>query len=227
MKLLSIIAILFFQITDVVGQIEIKILFKNTCDNSVTKLDFQLSDLNITRDNLLPDIQSVDGKAIVPKAGTYHLTSNFIWGDNMIGMFDQTIEIDEKLNQIDTIDIPKIKFTWDGVLHSKYWNYFNCMKLCDGNETDYYPNGQKRLEGEFVNGKPNRIIEYGLNGKKKVEFWYVPGTVSYKRVNWFDETGKLDEYDKYKIKKHKTIKTTYTSFGKRVGKDVIKHGTEK
>jgi len=227
MRLLSIIIISLLSLTNIYGQIEIELYFKNSCDNSISKLDFELKNLNLVRDYLKPDIKAENGIAIVPGVGKYYLTSSLVWGDNMVGMFDQTIEITDSPKQIDTLYIPAIKFTWDGVLHSRYWNYFNCDKLCDGVETDLFPNGRKRFEGEFKEGKPIHLIEYRMDGTKETEFWYVQGTQLYKRVDYFDEFGKLDEYDIYKNEKHRTVKTTYTSKGKKAGREIIKHGIEK
>jgi antitoxin component YwqK of YwqJK toxin-antitoxin module len=123
------------------------------------------------------------------------------------------------------VDIPKIKFTWDGVLHgSGYWNYFKCDKLCDGLEIDFYPNGQKRTEGQYRDGKPIHITEYRQNGLKENEFWYVAGTQYYTRAYYFDESGHLVEYELYKMKsKRKTVKTTYTAGGQKSGREVIRY----
>jgi hypothetical protein len=180
-------------------------------------LEYQLFNLNNNSD----PVQSEGGIATVLTKGRYQVTSSYVWGDNMIGAFDHLIEINDSSKYSDTLSIPMIKFTSDGVLHSKYWNYFKCEKLCNGLELDFYSNGKKRLEGEFRNGKPNYIIEYRSDGTKEIEFWYVPGTVTYNRVNWFDESGKLDEYDEYKNRKRKVVKTTFTSQGKKVGREVI------
>lgn len=226
MKSLLLAASILLPLARLFGQVEVELFFMNSCDHSVTVLNYELTALNDTKGHPSADVQSVNGKATVPEKGTYQLSSSLSWG-NLIGMFDQIIEITDSPKQVDTIYIPRIKFTGDGVLHSKYWNYFNCQKLCDGHETDYYPNGQKRLEGEFVKGKPNRITEYETDGTKKVEYWYVPGTLTYSRVNWFDKAGKLDEYDVYKTKKRKTVKTTYTSYGKQIAKEIIRHEIEK
>jgi len=183
--------------------------------------------LNIVKGNLQSDIKSDKGVAIVPAAGLYHLTSNFVWGDNMVGMFDQTINITDSPKQVDTLDIPALKFTWDGVLHSKYWNYFKCDKLCDGLETDFYSNGRKRMEGEFKNGKPIHLTEYRDDGTKENEFWYQLVTNQYERVNYFNESGILETYELYQSSKRRTKKTTFMANGHRIGREVTKHSIEK
>jgi hypothetical protein len=227
MRLLSTIITLFLSLTNLYGQIEIELYFKNTCDNSISKLEFELLNLNVAKDNLQSDIRSEKGVAIVPAAGIYYLTSNFVWGDNMVGMFDQIINIKDSPKQVDTLDVPAIKFTWDGVLHSKYWNYFKCDKLCDGLESDLYPNGKKRIEGEFKNGKPIHLTEYRNDETKESEFWYRLGTNQYERVNYFNESGMLETYELYQSSKRKTTKTTFIANGHRVAREVTKHSIEK
>jgi len=209
-----------FLTTFLFGQIGVELYFKSDCDNSVNRLEFELMNLN---DSVFY-IDSKNGIAIVPTKGQYLLTSYHSWAVGRIGSFSQTISIQDSIEQTDTLSIPKIKFTSDGVLHgSGYWNYFSCDKICDGLETDFYPNGQKRTEGEFRVGKPIYIIEYRQNGTKETEFWYVVETQIYTRVDYYDESGLLDEYELYKRKsKHKTVKTTYTASGQKNGREVIR-----
>jgi len=219
MRLLSIITILLISLTELHGQIEIELYFKNTCDNSIIKLEFELMYIRIYK--------SDKGVAIVPASGIYYLKSNIRWGDNMVGMFDQTINIRDSPNQVDTLDIPTIKFSWDGGLHSKYWSYFKCDKVCDGVESDYYPNGKKKLEGEFKAGKPIHLTHYRNDGTNEIEAWYRLGTNQFEKVNYFDESGTLEKYELYKLSKRRTVKTTYTPDGSEIDRDVKKHSREK
>ncbi len=220
MRLLSIILFQFIA-TTVYGQITVDLYFNSDCDNSINRLEFDLLNLNDTTDN----IQSKNGIAIVPTKGKYLLTSQHDWADDRIGLFSQVIIVTDPIKQTDTLNIPKIKFTWDGVLHGTgYWNYFKCGKLCKGIEIDFYPNGQKRTEGEFKEGKPVHMVEYRQNGTRDSEFWYVVGTQFYKRANYFDESGILKEYEIYKKKsKRKTVVTTFTASGQKIESAVIRY----
>jgi antitoxin component YwqK of YwqJK toxin-antitoxin module len=222
MRQLTVVILFTFSLSSLFGQTEVELYFKNDCDNSIKRLEFELLNLNDSKEI----IESKNGIALLKNKGLYLLTSYYERGD-MVGSFNHTIQINDLNRLVDTLNIPKIKFTTERVLHSRYWNYFNCDKLCDGRETDFYANGQKRLEGEFKNGKPSHLTEYREDGTKETESWYVSGTTLYTRVDYFDEAGKLDEYDKYINRKRKTIKTTYTAQGKRSGREVIKHGIEK
>lgn len=222
MRQLTILFFLIFLATNLHGQIVIELYFKNDCDNSIVRLEFELIDLN----NILDDYESKHGIATLQDTGAYLLTSHYEWGDK-VGSFSQAIQVNSFDGLVDTINIPKIKFTTERALHSKYWNYFNCNNLCDGIERDFHRNGQKRLEGEFKKGKPSYLIEYRNDGTKETESWYVSGTTLYKRIEYFDKTGTLLAYDKYRNRKRKTIVTSYNAQGREVRQETIVNGIEK
>ncbi|MFI2741611.1 toxin-antitoxin system YwqK family antitoxin [Zhouia sp. PK063] len=113
----------------------------------------------------------------------------------------------------DTIRIPKILFAGGNELHSKRWTYLNCAKVCDGKETDFYENGNKRTEGTYKNGKPIEIKEYRKNGTLRAQYFYENLTLDYNRVDYYDENGDLEEYQIYKNKKRKTIIKTFDKKG--------------
>ena len=110
--------------------------------------------------------------------------------------------------KIDTIYIPKILFAGGNELHSQRWTYLNCEKVCNGIETDFYSNGNKRLEGKFVNGKPAYIKYFRKNGILESEKLYITGEFEAYRENDFDESGNLLEYrTREKFSKRIVIKT--------------------
>ncbi|SEL53467.1 hypothetical protein SAMN04487910_2745 [Aquimarina amphilecti] len=105
--------------------------------------------------------------------------------------------------KIDTIYIPKILFAGGNELHSQRWTYLNCEKVCNGIETDFYSNGNKRLEGKFENGKPKYIKYFRKDGIIENEELYKTGEFEPYRENDFDENGNLSEYitrEKFKTK---------------------------
>ena len=114
----------------------------------------------------------------------------------------------------DTIRIPKILFAGGNELHSQRWTYLNCDKVCNGNETDFYANGNKRTEGNYKNGKPIDIKEYWESGELRAHYFYDNLTLDYKKVNYYDENGNLEEYQLYENKKKKTIIKTFDKNGK-------------
>ncbi|PZX37816.1 hypothetical protein LX97_02911 [Nonlabens dokdonensis] len=126
----------------------------------------------------------------------------------------------------DTVRIPKILFAGGNELHSKRWTYLNCEKVCDGKETDFYVNGNKRTEGTYKNGKPIEIKEYRKNGTLRAQYFYENLTLNYNRVNYYDENSDLEEYQIYENKKKKTIIKTFDKSGKLTNRKTEKHYIE-
>jgi hypothetical protein len=89
----------------------------------------------------------------------------------------------------DTIRIPKILFARGKDFPSKRWTYLNCDKVCNGTETDFYSNGNKRTEGTYVNGKPIERKEYWESGELHAHYFYDNFTIEYKKVIFYDENG--------------------------------------
>lgn len=127
----------------------------------------------------------------------------------------------------DTIVIPKILFSFGDELHSKRWSYLNCEKVCNGKETDFYENGNKRIEGKFKNGKPIELKEYRENGKLFSHSFYENLTLNFSRVNYFDKNGEIIEYNIYQNKKRKTIIKTFDKNGNLIKKETEKKYIEK
>lgn len=126
----------------------------------------------------------------------------------------------------DTIRIPKILFAGGNELHSKRWTYLNCGKVCDGKETDFYANENKRTEGTYENGKPIEIKEYHKNGTLRAQYFYENLTLNYKRVDYYDENENLEEYKIYMNKKRRTIIKTFDKNGKLTNRKTEKHYIE-
>lgn len=132
------------------------------------------------------------GVCYIPKLGTYHWHSFVIQPDikfpditfTFFGNVVDTIE-DYTLGYIAVVchynstkkSIRKSKRA--GALQVGDWVY--CGRKADGLKTDYYVNGNKRVEGKFKNGKPIGEVKY------------------------YDTTGKLN-YIEYYTKRGKEIK---------------------
>jgi hypothetical protein len=142
-----------------------------------------------------------------------------------ISQFQTATIINEKSN--DTITIPKLLFSFGNELHSKRWNYLNCEKVCDGMETDFYENGNKRIEGNFKNGKPVELKEFKENGKLFSQSFYENLTLNFKRINYFNENEEIYHYELYENKKRKTIIRTFDKDGILISKEIEKKYIEK
>jgi hypothetical protein len=217
MKTLFLIAfITFFSCS--YGQIKVELFFNDNCTDSIIRLEYELNKI----DSFENFYQSTNYKIIVPEKGRYFLSTGIEKGD-LIGLFFTSIEIKDTIGFIDTLFIPMIRFTVEKALHSQYWNYFNCDKLCDGEEIDHYANGNIRLKGLFVEGKPGEISEYRENGTIETNEIYKLGFQDFKKIEYFDNNGLLEKYEIYKNRKRKTIIISFNSNDKVIEKKVNKH----
>ena len=122
----------------------------------------------------------------------------------------------------DTIYIPKILFAGGNELHSQRWTYLNCEKVCHGIETDFYSNGNKRLEGKFENGKPKYIKYCRKDGIIENEELYKIGEFEPYRENEFDENGNLSEYKTREKFKRKIVIKTFDKNDNLIDKEIQK-----
>jgi|GEM_PF-1382685 len=153
---------------------------------------------------------------IVPESDNVKILTYYIENGEWISQ--NTITIDIRKN--DTIKIPRILFGGGNELHGQRWTYLNCNKICKGIETDYYSNGNKRLVGNFENGKPSEIKFYRENGTFESQDIYELGTLHKTRVNYNNEEGDLIEYEIHKNRKRKTVIKTFDKNHKRINKEV-------
>ena len=206
----------FFIIAKSYAQIEVELYFKDGCDNSVRKLEYEIVDLN------KPDqhFESSNSKVTVPVKGLYLVSSSYSKGDK-VSAFDLKLEVTDFHFFVDTLSIPRIKFTTNKEMHSTYWSYFNCDKLCNGEEIDFYPNGQKRIEGDFREGKPVRWVEYRDDGTRERAIWYKIGFLEYERIEYFDKAGKLTAYATFRKDNNEIIKRVYDAKGTLLNREVV------
>lgn len=210
-KILSIFILIF--ITNTYSQVEFDIYFFDECKKEIKKIEFELIDTNFKLVELKENT--------IDSIGIYNLASKLDIknGDYGASIFE-TLNIKELGKYSDTIYVPKIRFVTSNALHSTDWNYYNCSKLCNGIETAFYPNGNKRLEGKFKNGKPIEIKEFNRNGKLITQTFYENYSMKYERVNYFNENGELIEYEIYKNKKRKTIVKTFDKNEKLIEREI-------
>jgi len=65
----------------------------------------------------------------------------------------------------DTLRILKITPCIETSTRANFNGYCCCDKKCEGRQIDYYENGSKRIEGNFVEGKPvGKLIFYDSKG---------------------------------------------------------------
>ena len=159
------------------GKENLNLVFYDDCSNQIIEPEFEV---------------------LYMPHSTYDLITVFKEIDDWTLQYSTTLK-----TKNDTIRIPKILFAGGNELHSKRWTYLNCGKVCNGKETDFYVNGNKRTEGIYENGKPLEIKEYRKNGTLRSQYFYENLTLNYERVDYYDENENLEEYEIYKNKKRK------------------------
>lgn len=169
------------------SQTAVRLVYYDSCTQAIENLDFEA--FQIGSDSVY---NSKNSTVFLPK-GKYIFTADKKMGDDNYGLIINVLTIQDSHEISDTITIPKILLVTDNILHSSYSGYYNCQSKCDGHETDYYENGKKRLEGDFINGTPKFIVEYNESGDKDYEAWYKDG-IDYKRKDYYYEHGQLSTY---------------------------------
>ncbi|MBF8151598.1 hypothetical protein ITJ86_16980 [Winogradskyella sp. F6397] len=178
------------------GKENLNLVFYDNCSNKIIEPEFEILYLTHTNYNLITIFKEIN---------------------NWTLQYSTTLK-----TKNDTIRIPKILFASGNELHSKRWTYLNCEKVCDGKETDFYKNGNKRTDGTYSNGKPIEIKEYRKNGTLRAQYFYENLTLNYQRVVYYDENEDLEEYQTYENKKRKTIIKTFDKNGKLTDKETEK-----
>lgn len=204
------------QIT-VAQTIEVELYFLNSCNNKIEQLEFDL--ISLYGDEII--YTSNNSKTKVDSLGFYIVSTGIIKGD-YIESFNSPIEFANTDKYIDTLFIPKIRFKTEMALHSSYWNYVKCGNTCNGRVSDIYANGNIRLLGNFVEGKPTEIIEYRENGVIEIKNQYNLGDQRPYKIEYYDLNGSLEEFEIYNYQKEMVIIELFDMNGNLINKEVKK-----
>jgi hypothetical protein len=112
---------------------------------------------------------SVSSKVIIP-LGKYELSVTINNGKYQRS-YEEKIEFKDSQKVLYTLIIPKILFEIDNNTETDYSKYFKCDKVCNGYEVDYFENGSKRLEGNFMNGNAIWETEFERDGSA-IKYYY-------------------------------------------------------
>jgi len=165
--------ILFVSFNLYSQEIEYQLYLKNSCNDSIEKSVFY----SLKKENKEYNIENLDNPFVkVPNAGFYELISE---ETNEIYKVEITIE-----NSKDTLLFPSIygkvkplSFKKNNIKSGiRKLNreesrivYGRCNSLLNGEEKEYFTNGNLRFEGNFINGYAvGEIKEYYQNGNIKI-----------------------------------------------------------
>ncbi len=193
--------------------IEVELYFHNSCKSTIDTMEFELVDLFSSK-----TYSSQHGIVKVDTMG-YYMLSIYLLNENYVESYYKYIDILQEGKITDTIFIPKIRFQTETALHSQYWNYVNCGQICNGEEIDFYPNGNKRISGFFTNGKPSEITEYRNNGTKETISFFTLNDSRPHKIEYYDNNEKLESYEVHLHRRNKTIVKIFNSSGKLIEKE--------
>lgn len=146
---------------NVKGQSKVNFYINDFCTNTIKPLDCVLqSPSGIKYSNR----DSLQGCFILKEEGAYLMTSLYRRGDFM-HYIDTLIEIKNNSVINDTILLGKFYECSEWSLNPTKGGFCYCDKLCNGELIDYYENGNKKIEGLFLNGIPKgKLIYYRSDG---------------------------------------------------------------
>jgi hypothetical protein len=211
-KLLTITFLLGFLLTE--AQIEVKYYFNNQCELFVVQdsISFELQNLETEE-----SYYSENNKVMIPSPGKYELFVN-IKNGKYERSYEDKIEFKDFQNVIDTLTIPKILFEIDNESETDYSRYFKCDKICNGYEVDYFENGNKKLEGNFINGNPIWETEFERDGSF-IKYYYNKSN-QYTKWEYYNRNGNLTKYFINKYKKNYFKQKTYNAEGKFIKSEI-------
>jgi len=110
------------------------------------------------------------GTIFLPSTGKYKLTLQFPEHYSV----SDSIVVSKSGQNYDTLKKAKI-IEWQHSMNSSA--YWCCDRLCNGYNVDYYENGNKRMEGNFISGQPiGEFTVFYSNGEpKEVRFYDMDG----------------------------------------------------
>jgi hypothetical protein len=136
----------------------------NNCSEKKVE-DYEIMVSNLDLDKEIKDYW-IDKDAIVSiEKGIYSIFVSVVEGDFIKEYgFMKSFEADSTYSI--QLELPRIMRKRTQELHYPTdLGFYNCDKVCDGLQQDFYANGKMRMEGEFKNGIPvKEIKKYNQSG---------------------------------------------------------------
>lgn len=185
---------LFFLLVCIVGfnqcyaqTIKFELYLFDQCADSVGRIGF----FTLTKGDSTYYPKNNSGIVYLPEIGTYRLSS--IYSDDYMDYHFTGFK-----SVVDTINSARIQLCLKpATTHPDYIGYCCCSEKCEGEQAEYYSNGNKRIEGCFKEGIPQGDLKiYFPSGDlKQVDKYNKKGHLK-KRI-LYDESGKVKSSETY------------------------------
>jgi len=141
------------------GQTKFKLFAYSPCSNEVREIKY----FGLKKGNESFNAIDTSGVVILKDTGVYVLSYALDKvGDSQLG---EKYYLKSPGNFSDTLRLLKITPCIETSTRTAFSGYCCCDKKCEGRQIDYYENGNKRIEGKFVGGKPvGKLIFYDPKG---------------------------------------------------------------
>ncbi|TKG87261.1 hypothetical protein EYV94_28415 [Puteibacter caeruleilacunae] len=194
MNKIALILIFCIPIT-VFGQCKVTFLIDDRCIDSVYPARTEIALL----DSIGTTIESPDGRFCLSPGLEAHVLISVIRSSKYMYLrWKFIVPEDKELTKI--IRLPKlVKMNIDESVQSKK-RYYYCNNLCSGFYMDYYDNGQIRMKGQFLEGKPlGKQYTYHRSGKTNyIAKYSSQGKFRRSKLYQYDEDGSLKEIVSYR-----------------------------
>lgn len=156
----------------------------------------QLSSFGLIKDGVTYSVTDSSGILSLKERGKYAL-------DYVLEDIDTTqlgrvydFQMNQKIFR-DTLVLTSIQACLEPTSHPDFIGYCCCGEKCEGEQVEYYSNGNKRIEGCFKEGIPQGVLKiYYPNGElKQVDKYSKKGRLK-KRI-LYDEAGKEKSSENY------------------------------
>lgn len=167
MKHKVLIFIMVFMIANSYSQTYVRFLVKDCCiDTLIYKLNCEAFG-NKDIQGLKPDSL---GYFKLNKGESYFIGLFYTRGRSLLKIYSFNYKVKTDAQTDSIIPVYKIDEFTKNLMYDPL-KYYNCLDECNGFLVDYYPDGNKRLEGKFMDGFPiGKLIFYNPDGSiQKVE----------------------------------------------------------
>ncbi len=163
---------ILFYFASLVGytqEIKFELYLSDSCQDTIGKIPFY----NLRKDGIDYYPKDNDGIIFLKDKGQYQLST--VYSEDV-----KIYDIKSYQNIVDTLKVPVINLCLEpATSYPNFVGYCCCDEKCEGEQVEYYSNGNKRIEGYFEQGKPigKLKIYYSDGSLKQIDKYSKKGTL--------------------------------------------------